>query len=90
MTLPKDHWNNCFLPHWINSIYRYCFLNNPHTFINTSSVTKAKGGLSLGDTYKTEHIDLEQKLYDLGIGSCDVCSILSIFNTMILMIRYFD
>ncbi|CBY31086.1 unnamed protein product [Oikopleura dioica] len=34
-------------------------------------VTKANGGLSLGDTYKTEHISLEEKLADLGIGNCD-------------------
>jgi len=34
-------------------------------------VTKANGGLSLGDTYKTEHNALEQQLAELGIGSCD-------------------
>jgi len=34
-------------------------------------VIKANGGLSLGDSYKTEHIDLDQQLADLGIGNCD-------------------
>ncbi|CAG5108439.1 Oidioi.mRNA.OKI2018_I69.chr1.g3796.t1.cds [Oikopleura dioica] len=37
-------------------------------------VTKIKGGLSLGDTYKTEHIELDKLLTDLGIGTCDSLS----------------